>query len=136
MEEKEYIQLLDNAYADLPQVLHKENRFEVPKVSGRVERTKTIVNNFRNIAKTLVRPENHFMRFFLKEVGVRGELNQRGELELAAKFQPGILNRTVERYFKNYVECEHCNSPDTTLDKDNKSIKCKACGHVTPVEVL
>ncbi|MFW5704860.1 MAG: translation initiation factor IF-2 subunit beta [Nanoarchaeota archaeon] len=136
MDEKEYLQLLEKAYEDLPTVLYKKERFEIPKVSGRIEKSRTIVTNFREIAKDLTRPENHFSRFFLKEVGVRGEITPRGELTLAAKFQPGILNRTVERYFENYVKCEHCSSPDTDLNLQEGVIVCKACGHRTKVANL
>lgn len=129
MEEKDYINLLDKAYGELPEVLYKKERFEVPQVRGKIIKTRTIINNFREIAKHISRDEAHFYRFFLKEIGVRGELNDRGEVTLYSKFQPTILNKAVNSYYKQYVECPHCNSPDTVLNEDKTILKCNACGH-------
>lgn len=129
MEEAEYIQLLDNAYKDLPAVLYKKDRFEIPQVKGKLIKTRTIITNFRDIAKHFSREEHHFSKFMLKEVGVRGELNERGEIILHSRFQPTVLNKAVSSYFKQYVECEHCNSPDTIFMNNGTILKCNACGH-------
>ncbi|NCC70613.1 translation initiation factor IF-2 subunit beta [bacterium] len=129
MEKEEYLKLLDNAYLELPEVLYKKERFEIPNVKGKIIRSRTIITNFREISKHLSRDENHFLRFILKELGVRGEKNEKGELTLHSKFQAHVLNKSVESYFKNYIQCSHCLSPDTELVSDGSILKCKACGH-------
>lgn len=129
MDEKEYLESLDKAYSELPEVLYKKGRFEVPKVTGKLIRSRTIINNFKEIAKILSRDENHLLKYFLKEAGVRGEIDNRGELVLHSRFQPASLNNIVETYFKNFIECTHCRSPDTTMSDDYTKIVCKACGH-------
>ncbi len=129
MEEKEYLGLLDKAYSELPQVLYKKERFEIPQVKGRLIKSRTVINNFREIAKHFSRNEGHFFRFMLKEVGVRGETNDKGELTLHSRFQPTMLNKAVEKYFKQFVQCPHCNSPDTVFMNDATVLKCNACGH-------
>lgn len=130
MDDNTYIELLDKAYADLPEVLYKKERFEVPQVKGRLVKTRTIITNFKDISKHLSRDDQHMMRFMLKELGVRGELvDQRGELVLHSRFQPALLNKAVGNYFKGFVLCPHCNSPDTILMEDNSVLKCNACGH-------
>lgn len=128
MDETTYKQLLDKAYEDLPQVLHKTTRFKIPEVTGRIVKTRTQITNFVDIAKHLERDENHFLRFFLKEIGVRGELEKNGTLTLHSKFQPTMLNKLVNKYFSTYVECPNCNSPDTILSASGE-FKCNACGH-------
>lgn len=136
MKEEEYVTLLDKAYADLPEVAHRKGRFEIPEVRGRLIKTRTLISNFRDIAKYFSRSTNHLSTFMLKELGVRGEVDERGELILHSRFQPGILNKTVQRYFKRFVQCPNCHSPDTKLDESQHQMTCNACGHMENVERL
>jgi len=136
MNETEYKVLLEKAYEDLPEVLTKKNRFEIPEVTGRFIKTRTLIRNAREIAKKFSRDENHFFKFFLKDVGVRGEMNTRGEITLFSRFQPAALNNTVKSYFDNYVKCSHCQSPDTVFQKDGTILKCNACGHTNKISKL
>ena len=130
MDEKEYLNLLENTYKELPEVLHKKTRFEIPKVKGRMIKTKTQITNFGEIAGVLDRNLNHLFKFFLKEVAVRADLNEnRGEVLLYSRFQPQALNKIIGKYFKEYVKCSYCESPDTQLLSDLKQVECKACGH-------
>lgn len=136
MDEQEYTKLLDKAYSDLPEVLYKKERFEIPRVRGRIIKSRTVITNFKDIAKYLSREIVHFSKFMLKELGVRGEIDERGELVLHSKFQPGILNKAVGNYYKNYVECPHCNSPDTVFVNNGMVLKCNACGHQENIKTL
>lgn len=136
MDESKYLELLDKAYADLPEVLYKKDRFEIPVVRGRLIKSRTVISNFSDIGKHFSRDIGHFSKFMLKDLGVRGEVDNRGELVLHSRFQPGILNKAVSNYFKSYVECSNCNSPDTVLSDDFVEIKCNACGHVAKLNRL
>lgn len=137
MEESTYLEILEKAYEDLPKVLYKTQRFEIPEVRGRLIKTRTHITNFVEISKDFSREPEHLFKFFLKEVGVRGDLNlNRGEIVLHSRFQPGILNKTVENYFKIYVKCSKCTRPDTILSQDGTTLTCKACGHVETVAKL
>ncbi len=136
MDEAEYTKLLDKAYTELPEVLYKKKRFEIPEVRGRLVKTRTVISNFRDITKQFERPEDHVFKFLLREVGVRGDLQNNGEVVLHSRFQPAMLNKAVERYFKNFVECPNCGSPDTTLDLGLSQLKCKACGHQEKVSSI
>ena len=135
MDETKYKELLDQAYSELPEVLHKRKRFVIPEVRGRIIKTRTQVANFGEIAKHLSRDTNHMYRFMLKFVGVRGELNDsKGEVILYSRFQPALLNKGIAKYFDEYVVCPHCSSPDTILENGAKIKKCNACGHQEPVQ--
>lgn len=129
MDDKKYEELLDKAYSELPEVLYKKGRFELPTVKGRLIRSRTVITNFKDIAKKLSREDEHLTKYFLREAGVRGEIDARGNLTLHSRFQPAGLNNIVSKYFDNFVECPHCRSPDTTLEKDGLMLVCKACGH-------
>ena len=130
MEVEKYKQLLDNCYSELPEVLYKKERFEIPQVSGRIVRTRTQITNFLEIAKHFQRDVLHMYRFFLKFLGMRGEYNENnGMVTLFSRFQPAMLNKGVKVYYDQYVECEYCKSPDTELLNNNLLKKCKACGH-------
>ena len=129
MDVKEYEKLLDQFYSELPEVLTKKQRFVIPDVKGRVIKTRTVVSNFGDIAKHFNRDISHMYRFMLKFVGVRGELNDKGEMTLFSRFQPAMLNKGVHSYFNQFVECSYCKSPDTEILENNLKIKCKACGH-------
>lgn len=136
MDQATYESLLDKAYADLPEVLYKRDRFEVPEVRGRLIKSRTVISNFSDIAKHLARETSHFSKFMLKDLGVRGEVDTKGELVLHSRFQPGALNKAVKNYFAQYVTCSNCNSPDTELNAEGTEVKCKACGHVGKVNRL
>lgn len=136
MEDSVYLELLDKAYTELPEVVYKKERFEIPKVSGRLVKTRTKITNFAEIAKHFAREKEHFYKFLLKEVGVRGEYNPKGELTLHSRFQPAMLNKAVESYFKQYVQCPHCNSPDTVFSPDGTILRCNACGHQEKITKL
>lgn len=135
MEEQHYTELLDKAYEELPTVLHKKERFEVPEVRGRIVKTRTHITNFKDIAKHLSRDQNHMFRYLLKFVGVRGDLvDDKGEVVLHSRFQPAVLNKGVKKYFEDFVVCPHCNSPDTELVENASIKKCNACGHQEKVQ--
>lgn len=136
MEEKEYLELLDKAYSDLPEVMYRKERFEIPQVKGRLVRSRTVISNFRDIAKHFSRDIDHLSKFMLRDLGVRGEVDNRGELVVHSRFQPGMLNRAVEHYFKQYVECSHCHSPDTILNPEGDELVCNACGFKERVNKL
>ena len=49
-----YEKLLDQAYKDIKPITHSE-RFEIPKIQGHLEGTKTILTNLPQIASSLRR---------------------------------------------------------------------------------
>lgn len=136
MDEKAYTELLDKAYAELPEVLYKSERFEIPDVKGRLIKSRTMISNFGDIAKHFSRDPNHMYKFFLGDVGVRGDLNSRGEVTLFSRFQPAMLNKSVKKYFQKFVECPNCHRPDTVLEQGATIIRCNACGYQETIQKL
>ncbi|MEK6884844.1 MAG: translation initiation factor IF-2 subunit beta [Nanoarchaeota archaeon] len=124
-----YESLLEEAYKKVKKVETSSDRFEIPKVNVFIEGSKTIINNFMQIASYLRRNPDHFLKYLLKEIEAPGKLD--GErLILTIKIPISKINEKVEQYAKDYVICKECSKPDTEIIKEGKFsfIHCLACG--------
>jgi len=106
------------------------DRFEVKKVEGRHEGTKTVITNFGQIAVCLRRDPEHISKFLFKELASPGNID--GErLVLTRKLSSVQINERVGKYVDKFVRCSNCGKPDTELVKegDKLYLKCMACGN-------
>ena len=129
MDLSEYDKLLEKAYEKIPENVKKSSRFEIPKVSLRIESKNSFIINFSKIMNTLNRDSRHFLGIFLKKAGTMGEIRGQ-QLFLKGRYKEQVLNRLIEEYTKNYVLCDVCNKPDTEIQRESKKLflKCGACG--------
>lgn len=128
-EEKNYEQLLDNIYGNLPEKVTSTERFEMPRFEYFTEGNKTIVKNFKPVADKLRREPPMLIKFLTKELAVPAE--QQGErLVLARKLSGDIVNKKLEDFVKKYVICKECKRPDTHIDDRHgfKQLVCESCG--------
>ena len=72
----DYKELLGKAKKELPEVKESSERFKIPKVKGHIQGSKTIVNNFVQIANELRREPTHLLKYILKELATPGEINK------------------------------------------------------------
>lgn len=124
-----YEEMLDKAYQKVKLPENNGERFEIPKIEGRVEGKKTILTNFFQIAEHLRRNPEHFQKFILRELAASGQKD--GErLVLNMKVPSEKINQKIEQYAKEFVICRECGKPDTELLKEDRLtfIKCFACG--------
>ncbi|MEM2956295.1 MAG: translation initiation factor IF-2 subunit beta [Candidatus Pacearchaeota archaeon] len=124
----EYEKLLEKAYKEIKPV-ETGSRFEIPKVKGHVEGTKTIITNFNEICSILRRDKEHVIKFLFKELATSGVIE--GErLILNSKLTSVKINEKIEAYVNEFVICPECKKPDTELIKENRLmfIHCLACG--------
>jgi translation initiation factor 2 subunit 2 len=126
---EDYNKLLDEAYKDLKPIEHSGERFEIPKVEGHIEGTKTILTNITQIASHLRRNQDHFLKFLLKELATSGAIKN-GRTILQRKINSQKINEKIEAYSKEFVICSQCGKPDTELKKEktHASLNCLACG--------
>jgi len=126
---EDYNKLLDSAYKDLKPIEHSGERFEIPKVEGHIEGTKTILTNITNIASYLRRDQDHFLKFLLKELATSGAIKN-GRTILQRKINSQKINEKIDSYAKEFVICSQCGKPDTELKKEktHASLNCLACG--------
>ena len=130
MKEDDYNQLLDHAFAELPEDAKKRDRFEVPQMEVMNEGNKTILTNFKSIVEKLGREQKHLLKFIAGEVGTAGVPDQSGRATLTGVFSKRVIRQSVEDYVKEFVLCKTCNKPDTVIEKQGRQtiLVCHACG--------
>ncbi|MCR4284748.1 MAG: translation initiation factor IF-2 subunit beta [archaeon] len=123
-----YEQLLNQAYEKV-KVTRECCRFEIPRVSGHHEGTKTIITNFAQIASGIRRPQGHLLKFISKELASLGEISG-DRIILSRKLASKMINEKIERYVNTFVLCSKCKKPDTELQEEGAKLflKCLACG--------
>jgi translation initiation factor 2 subunit 2 len=132
----EYKDLLKKVYANLPERKESSERFEIPKVQGHIQGNKTMVNNFAQIASTLGRDQQHFLKYLQRELATPGQIEGQ-RLIFGRKISSSLINSKIEQYVKDAVICQECKKPDTQLMKEEKVtiIKCNACGARHPLKI-
>jgi len=127
--QENYESLLAEAYEKIKPVESKIDRFEVPKVEGHLEGTKTIITNFKQICSYIRREQEQVLKYLLKELATPGII--RGErLILTRTISSKIINEKIQQYVQEYVICKECKKPDTEIIRDDRLafLHCLACG--------
>ena len=126
----DYKKMLQDVRKNLPEVVFLKERFEIPKALGHVQGNRTIISNFLQIASTLRRDVNHFLKYVLKELATPGEIKKSGALILGTKISASRINEKIRQYANEFVLCFECGKPDTKIEKEDNLtyIKCTACG--------
>ncbi len=126
---KKYQDLLKKAQSELPETISGGERFEIEKVKGHLEGNKTILSNFKKIAKSFNREPEHLLKYILRGLATPGRFV--GErLVLGTKVAASSINKKIKQYVSEFVLCHECGKPDTKIitKKDVKHLKCQACG--------
>jgi translation initiation factor 2 subunit 2 len=126
---EDYEKLLTQAYKDIKPIKDTGERFEIPKIQGHVEGTKTILTNLSQIASILRREQEHILKFLLKELATSGKI-QGNQAILQTKIPSAKINSKVEQYTNEFVLCKECKKPDTEITKQDRFsfLHCLACG--------
>jgi translation initiation factor 2 subunit 2 len=126
----EYEKLLEKARKEMPKSVHEKERFEIPKVKGHIQGTKTIIINLYSISNKLNRPIEHLLKFLLKELATPGEIKKNNNAIFGRKIPSGDFNSKIKLYADEFVFCKECGKPDTEFLKENNItyIKCMVCG--------
>lgn len=123
-----YKDLLEQAYKEIKPIKTSE-RFEIPKIQGHVEGTKTILINLHQIAAYLRRDQNHLLKFLLRELATSGAIKNKRVI-LQRKITSQKINEKIDEYSKEFVICKECKKPDTEIMRQDRLmfIHCLACG--------
>lgn len=124
-----YEEMLDRAYKKLPEKTKTDSRFEIPKVDSEVQGNRTIVKFFPGLAKKINREPEHLMKFLLGELATTGK--EKGNIvTFMGKFSNELMQHKFNKYLEEFVLCDQCKKPDTTLNKEKGlTFKiCEACG--------
>jgi len=126
-----YEELLEDAYAKLPDKTKGGERFEIPVLDCFNEGNKTIVKNFQAAAGKVRRTPEEMAKFLSKELAVPATVE--GErLILHRKLKTEVVNKKFEEYVKSHVTCKQCGKPDTHIVHEAgqraRALVCEACG--------
>lgn len=121
--------MLQRAHDNMPKAVLEKDRFEIPKVRGRVEGHKTIISNMPQIAGVLRRPLDHLLKYLLKELATPGEV-RRSFVVFGSKVSATRLNQKLREYAEEFVFCQSCGKPDTDLKIEGSLtvMVCSVCG--------
>ena len=122
--------MLERAHKNMPKAVLEKERFELPKVRGRLEGNKTVISNLPQIASTLRRPIDHLLKFLLKELATPGEM-RRSNMVLGSKVSASRINQKIREYAEEFVFCQSCGKPDTDLKQEGglNVMVCSVCGN-------
>jgi len=131
----DYKDLLEKGMKDVPKRSSSGGRFEIPKAVLQKAGRRTIITNIFEVASVLRREPNHLIKFLLKELATKGDLEGQ-RLFVLGVFTTDHINKKIELYVKTFVLCEECEKPDTKLIKEGRfwTMKCEACGVSKPVK--
>lgn len=133
----EYETLLDKAVEELPETIAGTDRFNIEKVKGHIEGNKTVIINFKKIAKDIGRDETHLLKYLLRELATPGKIA--GERVIfGTKVSATAINKKIKKYVSEFVLCSECGKPDTKLieEKEINYLRCLACGSKKPVKTI
>ncbi len=124
----EYESMLGEAYKSITPTEFCD-RFEVKKVEGHHEGTKTIITNFASVVQCLRRDADHVARYLFKELASPGNI-EGDRLIFIRKMPSKMINEKIDKYVENFVKCSTCGKPDTEIlsDAGKTYLKCMACG--------
>jgi translation initiation factor 2 subunit 2 len=127
---KSYKELLERAQQKLPRERGSGERFEIPKIRlFVVGRTRSIINNFKEISDALNRDPRHLLKFLTNEMATAATLEET-RATFQGKFTKETLDRLLNTYIENFVICPVCKRPDTKITKEKRFffLVCEACG--------
>lgn len=111
--------------------ISKKYTIKPPQVA-RVGSKKVAWINFKDICTIMNRGEEHVFNFVLSELGTEGSIAGEGQLVLKGKYGPKHIEALLRKYITEYVTCQMCKSPNTTMEKDSRTRlfhqHCSACG--------
>lgn len=130
-----YEEMLARAKEILPDEAEETSRFTIPNVKGHIEGSKTIINNWVQIADVLRRKPEHMLKFVQKEMATPGEIIKQSVV-FGTKLPASKINETIKEYADEFVFCKTCGKPDTKLTKEVNVyfIICQACGAKNSVQ--
>ena len=126
---KKYQDLLKKAQQELPETIISSERFQIEKIKGHLEGNKTILVNFKKIAKSFNREPEHMLKYILRELATPGKFVG-DRVILGTKVPASLINKKIKQYASEFVLCHECGKPDTKIitKKDVPYLKCQACG--------
>ncbi|KAG9411937.1 eukaryotic translation initiation factor 2 [Aphanomyces cochlioides] len=139
-----YEEMLDRIMNKLqennPDLADRKKAIIKPPQLMRVGTKKTLWVNFQEICKMMHRNPEHVLQFTLSELGTEGNLDGTQRLIIRGRYVPKYIESLLKKYITEYVMCQMCRSPNTTLTRDNVTrlhfVNCQECESSRSVAVI
>jgi translation initiation factor 2 subunit 2 len=133
----DYEELLKRARSQIPEVVSKRERLELPRINLSVIGMRTIIHNFKEIAEVLNRDPQHLLKYLTREIATAATM-QESRVIFQGKFSRETMKRLMQRYMESFVICPVCKRPDTKIVKEKRLsfLVCEACGAKSSVRQL
>lgn len=133
----DYEDLLKRARSQIPEIVSKRERLELPRIGLSIIGMRTMVYNFKEVAETLNRDPRHLLKFLTREMATAATM-QEARVIFQGKFSRETLKRLIRRYMESFVICPVCKRPDTKIVKEKRLsfLVCEACGAKSSVRQL
>lgn len=131
----DYEYMLKRFYQLLPSRI-TSRAYDIPSLEIDYIGNHTIIRNFAHVCERLRRDPRIMMRYFLKELGKPGALDDRNNLVIYSPIKAQSIRELYSRFLEAYVRCPTCGSYDTELVKEGKVfyVRCLACGAISFVK--
>jgi len=132
-----YDELLKRACEQMPQVIEKRERLELPRLFITTVGLRTIISNFKEVADVLDRDPQHILKFLTREMATAATFHDSRAI-FQGKFKRDSFERLLQRYLEGYVICTVCKRPDTRVVKEKRLsfLICNACGAKSSIKQL
>lgn len=131
MEEHSYDELLDRARSQIPpeRFEKKQRRLTVSAPNSRVQGSRTMLYNLKEISEQLNREPNHFLRYLSKEMATAGTIVGTYAV-FQGRFERSVFENLLNQYIQDYLTCPVCKGVDTKVSKEGRYyfLLCEACG--------
>lgn len=126
---KNYDEMLKEGMDKIPEITVNSERFELPRPRVTVQGNQTFITNFEEICNKLRREKKHVAKYLFKELAIPGHVDN-SRLILQGKAPSSLIQKKLDNYLKDYVQCKECERPDTRLEKSGRLtiMVCEACG--------
>jgi len=126
---RDYREMLERAYAELPQQVATYERFTLPRPDVRRAGRRTLIRNFKEICDELRREPEHVLKFLSGEMATLTTFDG-VRVVLQGRFGYDTVRNLLEIYTEKYVVCPVCKRPDTRVVREKRLwfLQCEACG--------
>jgi len=139
MAEHSYDELLERAWSQVPPELFekKHKRLDVSAPSSRVQGSRTMLYNLKEISEQLNREPNHFLKFLSKEMATAGTIESNYAV-FQGRFERSVFQNLLNQYVQDYLTCPVCKGIDTKISKEGRYyfLLCEACGAKSSIKAV
>ena len=104
MEQNDYLALLKQARASLPQNVGNKERWALPRPDVIIEGRMTLLRNFKEMTVATRREPDHVAKFLLSQIGTAGSVDG-DRLVFTGKVTPQKMQGVLDDYVETYVRC-------------------------------